>query len=315
MFASLPNTPEVLRAKDELYTMMEDKYNELIAEGKPENEAVGIVISEFGNLEEVSESLGLTTMLQEYTYTDRNQVTLAEAEDYVQQYSQHRFLIGLGVMLFILAPANIIFMSMANLEAIGLMGFFGLIAVGVGIIVYSGISMGKWKYLDEQLCCIDYATANQLKMEKEAGRSMKALFLTIGIALCIISVVPAAVFDSLFKNMILTEGIGPVLLFVFVGMGVLLIVFAGGRETAINKLLGLNDATTVSGSYRKGQDMPERYLTPGMDAFMKSYWTIVTCIYLIWSFMTFNWTTTWIIWPVAAIVKVIIRSIWGAKED
>lgn len=75
MFASLPNTPEVMKAKDELYTMMEDKYNELIAEGKPENEAVGIVISEFGNLDEVSESLGLSTMLQEYTYTDRNQIS------------------------------------------------------------------------------------------------------------------------------------------------------------------------------------------------------------------------------------------------
>ena len=49
MFAGLPNTAEVLKAKDELWQMMEDKYAELIAEGKAENEAVGIVISEFGN--------------------------------------------------------------------------------------------------------------------------------------------------------------------------------------------------------------------------------------------------------------------------
>ena len=30
MFANMPNTPEVRRAKDELLQMMEDKYNELI---------------------------------------------------------------------------------------------------------------------------------------------------------------------------------------------------------------------------------------------------------------------------------------------
>ena len=50
MFSHLPNTPEVQKAKYELYQMMEDKYNELISEGKSDNEAIGIVISEFGNL-------------------------------------------------------------------------------------------------------------------------------------------------------------------------------------------------------------------------------------------------------------------------
>ena len=54
MFAKMPNTPEMRRAKDELWQMMEDKYNELLDEGKNENEAVGTVISEFGNLEELS---------------------------------------------------------------------------------------------------------------------------------------------------------------------------------------------------------------------------------------------------------------------
>ena len=47
MFADLPNTAAVLKAKQELYSMMEDKYTELREEGKAENEAIGIVISEF----------------------------------------------------------------------------------------------------------------------------------------------------------------------------------------------------------------------------------------------------------------------------
>ena len=59
MFAGLPDTPEVRKAYEELAAMMEDKYTELIAEGCGENEAVGIVISEFGNLEELAQTLGI----------------------------------------------------------------------------------------------------------------------------------------------------------------------------------------------------------------------------------------------------------------
>lgn len=58
MFLNLPNTPEVYKAKNELWQMMEDKYTELKNEGKSENEAVGTVIAEFGNLDELAEDLG-----------------------------------------------------------------------------------------------------------------------------------------------------------------------------------------------------------------------------------------------------------------
>ncbi|MCI7087906.1 MAG: permease prefix domain 1-containing protein [Lachnobacterium sp.] len=63
MFLNLPNTPEVYKAKNELWQMMEDKYTELKAEGKSENEAVGIVISEFGNLDELAADLGIASFM------------------------------------------------------------------------------------------------------------------------------------------------------------------------------------------------------------------------------------------------------------
>ena len=63
LFLNLLETPQVLRAKAELMEMMEDKYAELIAEGKTENEAVGTVISEFGNLSELAEALGIESVM------------------------------------------------------------------------------------------------------------------------------------------------------------------------------------------------------------------------------------------------------------
>ena len=70
MFERYPATPEAERAKAELWQMMEDKYNELIADGRNESEAVGIVISEFGDLNEVADSLGISTMLTKVTQSD-----------------------------------------------------------------------------------------------------------------------------------------------------------------------------------------------------------------------------------------------------
>lgn len=59
MFARLPNTPQVARAKNELWQMMEDKYTELRESGVSDQEAVATVISEFGRLDELADELGI----------------------------------------------------------------------------------------------------------------------------------------------------------------------------------------------------------------------------------------------------------------
>ena len=59
MFARLPQTPQIIRLENDMLRTMEDKYEELKSEGKSENEAVGIVISEFGNIDELLAELDL----------------------------------------------------------------------------------------------------------------------------------------------------------------------------------------------------------------------------------------------------------------
>ena len=65
----------------------------------------------------------------------------------------------------------------------------------------------------------------------------------------------------------------------------------------------------------KDDDDEVYYENKTVAAVMDVYWQTITCIYLIWSFITFNWGITWIIWPVAAIVKNIIENIWGEKRE
>lgn len=100
MFLGLPNTEEVIRAKKELLAMMEDKYNELKEGGKTENEAIGIVISEFGNLDELAETLGIKHALE--NKTDILQVTYEEAKYYIEDKILTAPKTALGVFLCIM---------------------------------------------------------------------------------------------------------------------------------------------------------------------------------------------------------------------
>ena len=137
LFISLPETPEVLRAKAALLEMMEDKYDELVSEGKSEKEAVGIVISEFGNLEELAEELGIKDYLRKeeeqgysahgaegrssaagggaarnresrprYQAPPKQQYewTFSEAKDYLKYAWKHALCVAFGVALCIWSP-------------------------------------------------------------------------------------------------------------------------------------------------------------------------------------------------------------------
>ncbi len=64
MFGTYPQTPKLFEAKAELRTMMEDAYQGFIAAGMSENEAIGGVISEFGNIDEIAPTLGISAEIQ-----------------------------------------------------------------------------------------------------------------------------------------------------------------------------------------------------------------------------------------------------------
>ena len=143
MFMSLPNTPEVYRAKDELWQMMEDKYTELKAEGKTENEAVGIVISEFGNLDEIAKDLGIDNVVGKKPDIEKKLFNIDMAKDYISSYSHRACFLSLGVMLCILSICFPIFgdglysvspLYTDALEAVSVCLMFVSVAVGVSMI-------------------------------------------------------------------------------------------------------------------------------------------------------------------------------------
>lgn len=314
MFMNLPNTPEVLRAKEELWQMMEDKYTELKNEGKSENEAVGTVISEFGNLDELAEELGIHQFMElpeVVAEQPRRTITMEDTKQFLHDKARQAFQVAFGVLLCIVSPVGIIISEAVHInELIGVLALFLCIAVAVGMFVFSGISIKKWDFLKQEPCSLDFETTNYVHEKKDYNRGIFALFLVIGIGLCILSVIPVIIFGeiNLHLQAVDLESMGAAFLLLFVAIGVFLIVYGSMIYGSFDELLKVNDVRTVGGNYVPEQK--EQYMTPAMATIMEVYWPTITCIYLIWSFLTFEWWVSWIIWPVAAIVHSILKSIF-----
>lgn len=311
MFARLPNTFEVQKAKDELWQMMEDKYTELIEDKKTENEAVGIVISEFGNLDELADELGISSfVIQENRRAAdgfRN-VTLAEVKDYLHDRTRAAYAVALGVFLCIVSICGYLLnfgwsWRVRNVFAVSFM--FLAVSAAVGLFLFSNYIMGRWKFLGERACSVDFATAEYVHSQRESFRVTRSMMVTIGVILCILSVLPVVIVNSLFGW---SSGFGVFLMLVIIGIGVFLFVAAANVNAGFATILSLNARGTVGASFVPSQKQVT-YKNERISQVMSVYWQTVTCIYLCWSFLTFDWHITWIVWVVAALVQLIIKAL------
>lgn len=317
MFARLPGSPEVIKAKKELFQMMEDKYNELIAEGKSDNEAVGIVISEFGNLDELAEDLGINEVKAEFEETECHMVEKDEATAYVAAKRKHSIIMGIGIFLCINCVCGPIMASVFSegAEMWGVLAMFLMIAAGVVTIVYSNVMMRPYSKFFEVPSRLEYVADTYIREERERYVTSHALRLTAGILLCCLCWLPCMVADAMFSSVaLLSEGLAPVFLFVFVGIGVLLIVQTNSENNAYEDLLSLNYGSPMAREKRSNSRNVPDYKNKTVDIIMHIFWPTVTCIYLTWSFLTFNWFISWIIWPIAGVIFSTLKTVFRDQE-
>ena len=307
MFQSLPNTAEVQKAKVELGQMMEDKYTELKNEGKSENEAIGIVISEFGNLDELADDLGISGYMNPNNNIAGRQVSLAEVKSYLRDKMRSGYMVGLGVLLCICSPSGyIITNSMGLFDFIGIIWLFAFIAIAVCLFVFSGAMMGRWEYLEKQSCSIDFATAEYVHNQRENYRMTNAMMNIVGVMFCVFCFIPLVIMDELGMGGFF-ESVGVVILLGLVGIGVYFFVTAGTRSSAYETILKLNESGTMGANFVTSQK-EVRYSNKIVAAVMSVYWPTVTCIYLCWSFLSADWHITWIIWVIASLIENFIKN-------
>ena len=308
MFTNLPNTQEVVRAKEELGQMVEDKYTELCEQGKTENEAVGAVISGFGNLEELGSQLGIAPQVSA-SLDPENMIAMDgdQLNRYLQDVRETSSRIGMGVVMCILAAMPLILITglaeYIGLEdkhaaAIGIGILLLMVGVAVYLFIVNGMKSEKYDDLEKHPVSLHENVAAMICERQEAFRPVLARKIGTGVLMIILGAGLVAVTGVLSPDGSPLPIGAVVVLLGLVALAVYQFITAGMKQEAYEILLNTGDYTK---SRRKGNELMER--------FGGFYWTLVTIGYLAWSFTTFNWGFTWIIWPIAGILFGVIAAV------
>lgn len=268
LFMNMPETPDVLRAKAELMEMMEDKYEELLKDGKSEKEAIGIVISEFGNLEEIAKELGIDSYMKAADGSDGNENSKKSTEfhgvtwkqtdmiSYIRYSFSHAWYVAVGVLLCIVAPffASILegaqdagYISELVENVLDPCIVLGMVAIAVVLFCLASSMRKRAGKLKKKSIMITKEADLYLRDRKEKDENRRLILRVVGIFLCIVSVIPSSA--NYAGNPLLKEILDSSVLLI-VGIAVLMLVLSasvGNRYKELQKaVIGVTDETTGS---------------------------------------------------------------------
>ena len=226
-------------------------------------------------------------------------VGMEEANSFLEVRDLNSRRIALGVMLCILSPVVLILLggasdygklkiTEAQAVGFGLVFLFVLVGTAVALFVTSGLRGARYEYLEKENVDTLYGVDGMVRERREKYRPTYVRQLTVGIVLCVASAVPIFISlivagDDSFLNI---AAVG--LLLVMVAVGVLLIVRTSIVWDGFRMLLSEGDYS------RAAKEEASQH-----GAFGGIYWGLVTAGYLAWSFITMDWSRSWIIWPIA----------------
>lgn len=306
LFAQYEDSPDIRQAKKELYQMMEDKYLDLKAQGKSENEAVGEVIAGIGTLEELEEDLNFRA--KDQVLKNNINLTDHQVEEFLEDRKDFARKISFGVAVAIMSAVPLIFLQGMRFisedlsSAIGVGLLIIMIAFAVSIFIPQGMKISK--YCEFEYKDIEMTTQKKLQVEKEEERyqDIYRRKLSIGIPLCVVAVLPVIFISILFEEQETLLLTAVCFLLIVIAIGVKMIV-----EGSI-----LNDSYSIL--LQKG-DYRNKKANSLLESIGGVYWTLAAVIYLLWSFLTWDWHITWMVWPIAGVMYGLISAIVSLMMD
>ncbi len=229
-------------------------------------------------------------------------ISLESATEFIETKRKTATYIAIATFLCIISPVCLILLSTfaemnlfsisENLAAgIGLIVLFVFVAVAVALYIFSGSMTAPFQFLDNEVFEAEYGVVGMAKKKKKDFQNTYTLCNIIATCLCILSLIP------LFVGVIINEDNDLLIvsllsiMFLVVGMAVIVFIKVGIINESYSKLLQENE---YSAEYKQKSKLE--------NAIAAIYWPIVTIIYFTYSFMTFNWHISWIIWIIAGIL-------------
>ena len=258
-------------------------------------------------------------------YTDFNQdeeiprkVSMEEASAFLAYNEKAASPISFGVMLCIISSVPLlVLMGLAGAEnfplseqtatMLGIIILLIMIACAVTIFIFVTAKGKAFDYLDEKNIDTDYGVSGMAKERRAKYEGTHTRMTVMGVVLCIVAAIPLFITlitghtsEKTARSLVIY---GVALLLSFVGIGVKILVKTSMIQNGYNKLLEEGDYTRLNKKASKWDGI---------------YWAIAVAIYLAWSFITMDWQTTWIVWPIAGVVfaayKEIIKMIVKSRR-
>lgn len=338
MFSRLPQTPQIIRLENDMLRTMEDKYEELKNEGKSENEAVGIVISEFGNIDELLEELDLN---QPENGTQGNSAGSTESgpdagrsgqddfrsqaiyldQEQVEQILRDKTRISriraFGISLFLLGPA-FLFLVRGLLLSGGLLQTPGTrtgglllmilplavcLILGLILTIYAGSLSAQYRPLKEAPLIIAPSLRDHICRQREEFAPQYAVMLAIGILLALFSplsfvFVPLSTDRTADAFSQYQYELYTSSFFLLLFLAIALYLFLTAHAQKKVYALLLKEEDRIE---KPGSRLREEGILRGI---LSSYWPLVFCVYFLISFYLGIWAISWLIyWPIAPAVQ------------
>lgn len=166
LFKEVPKTSKAKELKEELSLDLEEKYNDLIGEGKSETEAYNEVIAGIGDIDELIGSIP-APISQHYQNANRKKTALV---------------VSSSVFIYILSIIIIaIFEETGMPEYLTVAAFLGLCGLATCLLIYHFMSMPKYDKIDETL--VEDFKEWKVSKTKDLSirRSIRTIILTLSV--------------------------------------------------------------------------------------------------------------------------------------
>lgn len=245
--------------------------------------------------------------------TPIRKISLAEANDYLEQRKNASVQIAIATLLCIISPI-LIFLLLAFSECtsipitenlavgIGMVALFSLVTIAVVIYIRVGFKNAPYEFLEKEPFETEYGVTGLAREKQKTYRNTYIKYNIFGTCACILSPVPLICAALSGKGLLVMIMLCVTLL--TVAIGVMFFIVAGVRWASMQKLL------KEGGFSEKGKQKNKI-----IEAIGTVYWLLATAIYLGWSFLTSDWHITWVIWPIAGVLFAVVELVCNLVID
>lgn len=245
--------------------------------------------------------------------TPIRKISLAEANDYLEQRKNASVQIAIATLLCIISPI-LIFLLLAFSECtsipitenlavgIGMVALFSLVTIAVVIYIRVGFKNAPYEFLEKEPFETEYGVTGLAREKQKTYRNTYIKYNIFGTCACILSPVPLICAALSGKGLLVMIMLCVTLL--TVAIGVMFFIVAGVRWASMQKLL-------KEGEFSEKGKQKNKII----EAIGTVYWLLATAIYLGWSFLTSNWHITWVIWPIAGVLFAVVELVCNFVID